>query len=84
MEIITLIGMLAGLLTTGALIPQVLQTWREKKTKDISLWMYILFFIGVLLWLIYGIFLANLPIIIANAVTLVLASVILYFKISYG
>lgn len=81
--IIEIIGFLAGALTTTAFIPQVVKTAKSRKTDDISLTMYIVFNSGVLLWLIYGIFITSLPIILANAVTLALGLTILFFKIKF-
>lgn len=81
--IIEIIGFLAGALTTAAFIPQVVKTAKSRKTEDISLTMYIIFNSGVLLWLIYGIFITSLPIILANAVTLALGLTILFFKIKF-
>lgn len=76
-----LIGYLAAILTTLSYLPQVLRVILTRQTRDISRNMYILQGIGVLLWLIYGIALSNLPIILANVVTLVSVSIILYYKI---
>lgn len=78
-----ILGMIAGTLTTLAFIPQVVKTWNSKSTQDISYGMFILFSLGVLLWLVYGIVLGALPIIISNAVTLALASIILGLKFRY-
>jgi MtN3 and saliva related transmembrane protein len=72
----------AGFCTTIAFLPQALQTWRTKSAKDLSLGMYSILCTGVLLWLIYGIAISDLPIIIANSVTLALALSILYFKLT--
>lgn len=83
MTSITLIGLLAGALTTIAFLPQVIQTWKTKSTKDISLGMFLTFCTGVLLWIIYGILVKDIPLIIANIATLSLASTILWFKLKY-
>jgi MtN3 and saliva related transmembrane protein len=83
MEGVTIIGLLAGALTTVAFFPQLFKTWRTKSTKDVSLLMYAVFCAGILLWLIYGIFINSLPVILANAVTFVLALCILALKIRY-
>ena len=83
MTSITLIGLLAGALTTIAFLPQVIQTWKTKSTKDISLGMLLTFCTGVLLWIIYGILVKDIPLIIANIATLSLASTILWFKLKY-
>ena len=84
MIIITIVGLIAGIFTTIANIPQVIKTWRIKETKDISLLMYIFLCSGVLLWLIYGLLIKNFPLIAANALTLIITSTVLFFKIKYG
>ncbi|KYC46663.1 MAG: PQ loop repeat protein [Candidatus Methanofastidiosum methylothiophilum] len=81
---ITVLGLLAGTLTTISFIPQVMKTWKYKETKDISLLMYIIFFSGILLWFSYGILINNMPIIVANGVSLVLVFIVLSLKIRYG
>lgn len=80
---VTIIGLLAGSLTTIAFLPQVIKTWKTKSTKDISLGMFLTFCTGVLLWIIYGILVKDIPIVIANIATLTLASTILWFKLKY-
>lgn len=77
------LGLTAGALTTAAFVPQVTKTWRSRSTKDISLGMYAIFSLGVLLWLVYGIYIGSLPIVIANAVTLTLAAAIVVFKLRF-
>ncbi|MCA2811257.1 MAG: SemiSWEET transporter [Microcystis sp. M090S1] len=83
MNIIELIGIVAGILTTVSFLPQVMKTWRYRSAKDLSLTMFICFCLGVFLWLIYGIYVSSKPIIVANFVTFILAGTILYFKIKY-
>ena len=78
------VGLVAGLLTTFAFVPQVLKIWRSKSAKDISLRTYLALTIGVVLWLVYGILKQELPIVLWNAVTLVLASAILAMKLRFG
>ncbi|NJL83345.1 MAG: SemiSWEET transporter [Chloroflexaceae bacterium] len=82
MEFKTLLGLIAGTLTTLSFVPQVLKTWKTRSTKDISLTMFSLFCTGVLLWIIYGISTQDAPVVIANSATLLLASTILWFKLS--
>jgi len=81
MDMATVIGSLAGALTTIAFIPQVIRTWKTRSARDISLVTYLLFSCGVLLWLIYGILLQAMPVILANGVTLLLSASILALKI---
>ena len=83
MSFITILGLVAGALTTIAFLPQLIQTWKSKSAKDVSFGMLIVFSIGVFLWLIYGIYLQALPIILANFVTLIFNLVILGLKIRY-
>jgi MtN3 and saliva related transmembrane protein len=77
------VGLLAGLLTTFAFVPQVLKIWRSKSAKDISLRTYVALSIGIVLWLVYGILKQELPIILWNAVTLVLAVAIVAMKLRF-
>jgi MtN3 and saliva related transmembrane protein len=81
---ITAIGLLAALLTTAAFLPQVLHTLATRDTRGISLRMYVIFTAGVALWLVYGLLTGDLPLIAANAVTLVLAGAILILKLRHG
>jgi MtN3 and saliva related transmembrane protein len=84
MDYTMVIGLIAGLLTTIAFVPQLTKTWKSKSAKDVSLVMLMTFTTGVLLWLIYGLLIHAAPIIAANAVTLLLAGAILALKIRYG
>lgn len=83
MELFTVVGLAAGFCTTLAFLPQAIKTWTSKSAKDISLGMYTIFCTGVVLWLTYGIMIGDLPIILTNAVTLMLALSILFFKLTF-
>lgn len=74
-------GTIAAILTTASFLPQAIKTIKTKDTKGISTGMYSMFVVGVFLWIIYGIQLKDMPIIIANVITFVLASIILGFKV---
>lgn len=76
-----IIGYLAATLTTASFVPQAILTIKTGDTESLSLGMYSTFTLGVLCWLVYGIYLGDKAIIIANAVTLLLAAVILSFKL---
>ena len=76
------ISALAATLTTLAFVPQALLTLRTRDVRGISLGMYSLFTVGIALWLVYGLYLGEWPIIAANAVTLLLAASILATKIA--
>ena len=78
------IGVLAGICTTGSLLPQLIKTIRTRNAKDISLLMYVFLTIGVLLWVIYGFRLKEFPIIIANGTSLILTVSVLVLKIKLG
>ena len=81
--IIKYIGFFAAFCTTFAFLPQAIKVYQTKSTRDISLYMFLIFTIGVLSWLIYGLIINDLPVILANAVTLVLSFFILIYKILY-
>lgn len=76
-----LVGSLAGILTTVAFVPQVVKTWRSRSTRDISLTMWLVFWLGVALWMVYGILMQTWPLIVANAFTLALAGIVLAIKL---
>lgn len=77
-------GYAAAILTTGSFVPQAVMTIRTRNTSGISLAMYVIFTVGVALWLVYGIALESWPMILANTVTLGLAATILALKLRYG
>jgi MtN3 and saliva related transmembrane protein len=84
MPLSDLIGYVAATLTTCSFLPQALHTFRTRDVSGISLGMYSVFTSGVALWLAYGVVLQAWPIVIANAITLVLASAILGMKLRFG
>lgn len=77
-------GIAAAILTTAAYAPQAIQAWRTRSTKDVSLPMFLMMVSGIMLWLIYGLLIGDLPLILANAMTLLLAGAILVAKIRFG
>lgn len=79
-----MIGLLAGFCTTISFLPQVIKTWRTRHTADLSLGMFLVFTIGCILWLTYGILTQEIAIILPNAVTIVLSAFILACKLRYG
>ncbi|GAC1622294.1 MAG: hypothetical protein NVS9B10_06120 [Nevskia sp.] len=78
------LGYVAASFTTFSFVPQAWRVWRSRSADDISTPMYVIFLIGVLLWLAYGIVLNATPIIAANCVTLVLAGAVLGMKWRYA
>ena len=83
MNEIQLLGLIAGSCTTAAFIPQVVKTWKSRSAKDLSLGMFSIFCLGVGLWLAYGLLIWDIPVIIANVVTLALASFLLFLKLRW-
>ena len=79
----TWIGICAGSLTTISFYPQLVKTWKTRVTKDISLAMFLLFCCGLILWITYGILQKDIPIIITNIATFILAFPILVMKLKY-
>ena len=71
------IGFIAAFLTTIAFVPQVYKVYKLNKTEDLSFITFTLFTTGVFLWLVYGFYLKNYPMIAANAITFLLALYIL-------
>jgi len=78
------LGYTAALLTSASFIPQAVMTIRSRDTRGISRGMYIIFTLGVALWLVYGIYIESVPMILANVVTLALAGTVLVLKLRYG
>lgn len=75
--------MAAAVLTTAAFVPQAVKAWRSRSTKDVSLAMFTMMVVGIVLWLTYGILIDDVPLILANAVTLILAGAILLAKLRF-
>ncbi len=80
---VTVVGFLAGICTTAAFLPQAIRTITTKKTRDISLLMYVIFLAGLAMWFGYGLLRRDLPVVLANGVTLGFAGLILSYKIKY-
>lgn len=83
MEPTTTLGIVAGTLTTLAYLPQVIKTWRSKSADGVSWSMLIILCLGIALWLVYGLYVHDMPVIFANVVTLLLSSIILGLKVRY-
>ena len=83
MTVTTALGLAAGTLTTLAFIPQVLRVWRTRSARDISLPTFAALTAGTVLWLAYGILIADGPLMAANGVTLGLVAAVLWGKITF-
>lgn len=84
MEATTALGLSAATLTTCSFVPQLTKVWRTKSAEDLSYGMFGAFSLGILLWLAYGLLRRDLPVIVANGVTLVLSIAILVLKRRYS
>jgi MtN3 and saliva related transmembrane protein len=83
MDMVEGLGLVAGFLTTVAYVPQVVKIWRSKTARDVSLRTFAALTLGIAAWLVYGIAKHDLPLVLWNAVTLVLAGAILVMKLRY-
>jgi MtN3 and saliva related transmembrane protein len=83
MDNIKILGLIAGTITSITFIPQVLQIWKTKSAKDISILMLSLLIIGVSLWLAYGIVVKDIAIIYTNSMVLSMSLLMLYFKFRF-
>jgi MtN3 and saliva related transmembrane protein len=79
-KVITLIGFIAAFCTTGAMLPQLYKAWSTGETDDLSLRMLLVLATGLLFWVAYGLFKANFVVLIANSVSLLLTTGLLYLK----
>lgn len=83
MDSIQFIGYLAGFIIAVALTPQVIQAWKTKSTKDISLPWTIILLLGLLLYFIYGIGIKEMPIIVMNTIEVILVMSLIVAKLIY-
>jgi MtN3 and saliva related transmembrane protein len=84
MELIDVLGMIAGSISAVTFLPQVIKTWKTKSAGDISLLMFTFATVSVILWLVYGIVKKSIPIIYTNSLVLVCSLIMLYFKCRYS
>jgi MtN3 and saliva related transmembrane protein len=80
----TIIRLTAATCTTGSFLPQVIKAWRTRSTRDVSVWMFALLVSGNSLWLLYRALISDLPLVVANLITLGLVATILVLKLRYG
>jgi MtN3 and saliva related transmembrane protein len=83
-DVMTAVGLIAAACTTFSFLPQAMQAWRTRSTKDISLGMFSVMTFGVALWVIYGVARMDVPLIAANVITFGFAATILYLKLRHG
>jgi MtN3 and saliva related transmembrane protein len=77
------IGSAAAVCTTLSFVPQLLRVWRLKSARDISITMFLLFSLGITLWLSYGLMIHSWPVIMSNVFTLMLSLAIMGLKLRY-
>ena len=83
MDAVTILGFLGGALTTSSFLPQVIKSWKTKSTGDVSMWMFLLLTIGISIWMVYGFMIGSLPVVVANAGSLILSVIMIIFKLIY-
>lgn len=81
---VTWIGMIAGLLTSIAALPQVIKTWKSRHARDLSVWQPLLLSVGIALWLIYGMLIKDLPLVLANIIPLICNVLLTVMKIRFS
>jgi MtN3 and saliva related transmembrane protein len=83
MDMVQILGLVAGTCTSLAAAPQLIKAWKTKEVKDISLKMFLLYVIGVGLWLFYGVLKSDTPIVITNSISLAFNAAMLFLKLKY-
>ena len=78
-----IIGFIAGILTTVAVLPQLIKSWKTKKVMDISPFMFVLLLGGVGMWVVYGIVKNDYPIILTNGISFLLNLSMLVLMLLY-
>jgi MtN3 and saliva related transmembrane protein len=81
---VELIGLVAGLLTTSAFVPQAMQTWRTRSARDVNRGLLVLLVVGNSLWFTYGVLMGSWGLVAANIVTVPLCVLILWVKVTRG
>ena len=84
MSLTLLIGLVAASLTTFAFLPQSIKAIRTKHTKDLSLPMLLMLETGIVIWIIYGFIISDIPLLAANFISFVFITAILILKIKHG
>jgi len=83
MDAIQLLGLAAGTITSITFLPQVIQIWKTKSAKDLSVGMLLLLLLGVSAWLVYGILVRDAAIIYTNSMVLTMGLIMLFFKYKF-
>lgn len=83
MELVDIVGFVAGICTASSLLPQLITTFKQKKAQEVSILMFIVMFTGNALWIWFGATKSELPIILTNAFSLLLNIIMLVLKYKY-
>ena len=83
MNALDLLGLVATCFTTSSFVPQVWRTWKTRDVSGISLPTYVIITIGLALWLVYGWLRGDMPLMVANAVMVVLPGAITVMKLRF-
>lgn len=84
MDFFDMVGIIAGICTTSAVVPQLLKAFRTKEVKNVSIRMFIVLVIGFVLWIIYGLSRDDLPIILTNGLSLALNGLMILLILRFG
>ena len=84
MNYVEIIGFAAAFLTTAAFLPQVYKTWKTKDVSALSMPMLLMFITGIILWLVYALYINSPSMTVANSITIGSSLLLIYFKIKYS
>lgn len=84
MSALEILGLSAGTITSITFLPQVIQIWKTKSVKDLSMPMLLLLILGVSMWLTYGILVLDAAIIYTNSMVLAMSLIMMFFKIKFN
>ncbi len=79
-----ILGLIAGALTTGGFVPQVIRVYHIRQAFEISLPFTLMFVVGTLAWLTYGVFIGSFWLILWNALSAIFAGMLLFAKLVWG
>ncbi|MER3498502.1 MAG: hypothetical protein C4308_07650 [Chitinophagaceae bacterium] len=78
-----LVDIAAGVLTSASLLAQLLKMMKDKEVKDVSPWMLLILFLGLVLWIVYGVMKNDWAIIVTNAFSVLLNAIMLFLRFRY-
>ena len=79
----TIIGTIAGILTSVSMIPQLIKVLKEKDVENLSWGMIAVLLTGVSLWVVYGIMKDELPIVLSNGFSVLVNTTLLIYYFKY-